>query len=626
MATAKISARQRHEEIRFEDMVVDQLEHTISTPDLWKTRVRVVARTADGNVDISTLCDGVNWQDQSSDDLANINTQAAMTGTITLKKPALRQYNKLLPPALSARVVNGVDRAGALGVVIIAQIGYGARYMNLWAMRVVPGYDANTAESITLADGTWTLNLADDLFTMAQTVADFKYTAGKKTRKQGWRCDQIALDVCTRYRVPVRTLAKGTAYFSLAHNQTHLTSPIHVISVAYQQETRRTGRTFIVRWGAPDKKHPFGALEVVPMRRNRNLAKLRQQLLDATLSRIQRPGYATKIDAHVTLAGKKCKTRKLTYTARSDAGLRRYGWVRKTINFGRVTSEMELQVLAKRSLAQRLAPLRTAELNHPGIATIRRGDAIHIDLPEEGYSEVTLNALQTPKNRSPKWLISALKAAEQNDPTMFGLPGSVPGANAATPAADANVPALLPVANQGIAFVTSAAHSVSAGSYTMDLQTSFIDVLDPREVRAQVDKTIRDWKNSKRPGKNTKGGPRWRVTASAEVMGGTGSCGHAIQADGYSELSTNPSLPVNQLDFAALGNIGCGTQLKITNPANGQSVTTGKQDVGAGSAFLPVMGLYPGTQSKLGLSGGQFTVIIERADGGLLKPVRGTPA
>ena len=57
--------------------------------------------------------------------------------------------------------------------------------MNMWAMRVVPGYDADTAESVTLADGTWSLTLADDLFTMAQTVADFKYVAGKKTRKSG---------------------------------------------------------------------------------------------------------------------------------------------------------------------------------------------------------------------------------------------------------------------------------------------------------------------------------------------------------------------------------------------------------------------------------------------------------
>ena len=230
------------------------------------------------------------------------------------------------------------------------------------------------------------------------------------------------------------------------------------------------------------------------MRRNRNLSKLREQLLDATLSRSQSNGFATIIEAHGTLSRKHGKTRKLTYTATSNDGLKRFGWVRKTINFGKVSSELELRILAKRALAQRLTPIRTAELNHPGIATIRRGDAIHIDLPEEGYGDVTLNALQTPKGKTPKWLISSLTAAEKSDPSLFDLTAPPPGSKP-----DANLPALRPVANQGIAFVTSAAHSVSAGSYTMDLQTSFLDVLDPREVRAQVDKTVRAWKASHKP-------------------------------------------------------------------------------------------------------------------------------
>jgi hypothetical protein len=500
--STKISAAERHKEIRFENMVVDQLEHTVSVVDVWKTRVRVIARTVDGNLDISKLCDNLTWQDQSSDDLKNINTQAAMTGSITLHKPALRQYNKLLLPAFSARVVNGTDRWGAMGVVIICQVGYGKHFTSMWAMRVTPGFDSGTAETVTLSDGSWVLTLTDDLWTLAQTVADFKYTSGKKTRKNGWRCDEIAADVCKRYRVPVRALAQGSAYFSMPPSL--LTSPVHVITAAYQEETKRTGRTFIIRWGAPDKKHPFGALEVVPMRRNRNLTKLRRLLLDATLTRSQSPGFATVVLGRGTVKeGKKHKT--ITVTATSDPGVRRFGFIRKTVNFGQVSSQLELQILAKRSLAQRLSPIRTAELNHPGIATIRRGDAIHIDLPEEGYADVPLSSLETPRTphtkskNTTKVLLSALAAAEKNDPTMFGLPDPAAVAqsqSSQTPAADANAPAFMPIANQGIAFVTSAAHSVSAGSYTVDLQTSFIDVLDPRELRAQVDKTIRDWKTA----------------------------------------------------------------------------------------------------------------------------------
>jgi hypothetical protein len=106
-------------------------------------------------------------------------------------------------------------------------------------------------------------------------------------------------------------------------------------------------------------------------------------------------------------------------------------------------------------------------------------------------------------------------------------------------------------------------------------------------------------------------------------MGGIGSCGHAIVADGYSELSTDPNGP---LDFHALGNLPCGYELAIHNPANGRTVYAKKQDVGAGSSFLPVMGLYPGTREKLGLSGGEFHVVISAADDTRLRPVRGTRA
>lgn len=508
--STKISAAVRHQEVRYENMVVNQLEQTVTAPDVWKTRVRVVARTVDGNIDISKLCDNVSWQDESSGDLRNINTQAAMSGSITLHKPALRQYAKLLPPVFSARVVDGVDRWGALGVVVICQVGYGKHFTNLWAMRVTPGYNTGTAETVTLSDGSWTLNLTDDLWTLAQTVADFKYTAGKKSRKHGWRCDEIAQDVCKRYRVPVRVLSQGTAYFSLSPSATKLTSPVHVLTAAYQEETKRTGRTFIIRWGAPDKKFPFGALEVVPMRRNRNLTKFRKLLLDATLTRNQSLGFATIIEARATQKGKGGKAHKLTATVRSDDGIHRFGFIRKTVNFGEVSSQLELSILAKRALAHRLTPIRTAELNHPGIATIRRGDAIHIDLPEEGYTDATLLSLEAPKTKGKsKLLVAALKDAEQDDPTMFGLPPDTTDTGKKGKSKQpTNQPTVLPVANQGIAFVTSAAHSVAAGSYTIDLQTSFIDVLDPREVRAEVDKAVRDWKTKKPSTPSKKAGQR----------------------------------------------------------------------------------------------------------------------
>jgi hypothetical protein len=479
------------------------LEDDLRAPDFWKTRLRLFVRWEGHTIDISRLCDSITWQDQSSDDLRNINTQAAMTGSITLHKPPLREYDKLAPlvfpgESFSARVSKDATylKPGAMGSQIICQVGYGSTYMNLWVMRVVPGYDQNVAEQVTLSDGSWTLTLADELWTIAQNVADYKYTKGKKIRPHGWRCDEIAHDLCKRYRIPVRTLAQGTAYFGLTHAQTTLTSPIHVITEAYYAETRRTGRTFIIRWGAPNKQFPVGALEVVPMRRNRLLYALREQLLEATLGRSQGTDFATVIEARgqIVTGTKKKKTKKVSYTALNERALRRNGWVRKTINFGKVESEAELQVLAKRMLAVRLTPVRSAELTNPGIATIRRGDAVRINLPEEGYTNVKLLPYEQVKNQVNS---AALRAAEKNDPSLFSLADASVGAtpaDASNAKLDANIPGRLPVADQGIVYVTSAVHSASAGTYTMDLQMGFIDVLDPAEMRAQVDQAVRKYK------------------------------------------------------------------------------------------------------------------------------------
>ena len=148
---------------------------------------------------------------------------------------------------------------GAMGSQIICQVGYGDTYTNLWVMRVVPGYNEDTAESTTLSDGSWVLTLADDLWSLAQTVADFKYTKGKKIRRTDGGVTRSPTTSCKRYRIPVRALAQGTSYFELSHAQTTLTSPIHVITEAYHAETQ-THR--------PDVHHPLGRTQQpVPDRR-----------------------------------------------------------------------------------------------------------------------------------------------------------------------------------------------------------------------------------------------------------------------------------------------------------------------------------------------------------------------
>ena len=100
------------------------------------------------------------------------------------------------------------------------------------------------------------------------------------------------------------------------------------------------------------------------------------------------------------------------------------------------------------------------------------------------------------------------------------------------------------------------------------------------------------------------------VRASQESLGGDGYKGNPIQAYGYSELSIPPSVANAG---SALGHLPYLTHMRIK--AGAKEVVAAKQDIGAGSSFNPAMGLYPGTSAQLGLSGGAYTVQIQRADG-----------
>jgi hypothetical protein len=124
-------------------------------------------------------------------------------------------------------------------------------------------------------------------------------------------------------------------------------------------------------------------------------------------------------------------------------------------------------------------------------------------------------------------------------------------------------------------------------------------------------------------------GQIWEVKASAEL---------ASSGNGWTELSSNgngaaaagltqsPSCTGNSVsgcDFATLGRAyPHGTQLIITNTANGKSGTFPLTDVGNGSSFGPAIGLTPTVQSALGWDGSS-TVRIQLASGGSLSVVPG---
>lgn len=307
-------------------------------------------------------------------------------------------------------------------------------------------------------------------------------------------------------------------------------------------------------------------VEVVTITQNPSIYVLGQQIQTALLAQKGGAKSPTTVLTGIAHIGKGKKAQKITYTLFDRKVVDVLGHVPATKQYGVVTSHSELRDLVTRDLAQQLRLPDTVTIDTPGIPFILRGDGAQVALPAEGYS----------------------------------------GKNS-------------------FVFCQSADHTVQDGQYTTEFVFGYTDpVVAELNAEAKAAAARANKSATRNQPTNSSSGDKWLVIASAEddPAGIQAAC-RVLQTTGYSELSTVPEGAGS--DFAALGKIPCLTSMIITNPANGKSTTAQKQDVGAGSSFLPVMGLYPGTRAELGLDdSGEYHVVIQRADGGALTPVRGT--
>lgn len=256
----------------------------------------------------------------------------------------------------------------------------GGQYHIVWEMRV-------TDSGVTASSGIHEYQLADELAWLQKSRDDWQFRKSKKQgdnrtkRPQGWLAHQIAQEVCRRYGVQIGKLAKGT------HRITNLTernaSPLDIIMKAYKAERQHTGRRFVVRMRQ-------GKLEVVTLRRSGALLLLGETLIDATIQRSLRKGFATAAHVRATLKDqKKEKHKKLEADVVAKRASKRYGYVHTTIRLDDpVHSKAEARKLAKEKLAKSMRPTREVTLEHPGITTLHRGDALKLRLPELGLQEI----------------------------------------------------------------------------------------------------------------------------------------------------------------------------------------------------------------------------------------------
>lgn len=402
--------------------------------------------------------------------------------------------------------------------------------------------------------------LRDDMALLDGTRLDWFFRKTKH-RKRGFTADEITIEVCKRLGARVGTMPHATVRQTLHRRGA---SGLAVLKAAWSAEKAKTGVGYVIRLRN-------GAVEIVPIRRNPMLYVLEREIQTALITQKQGSKIpATALEGHGHIGqGKDAK--KISFTAYDRDVVHALGYVHRVKQYGRVDSHADLRDQVKRDYAAGIRVNDTISVQHQGIPFIVRGDGVQVKLPAEGYS-----------------------------------------------------------GKQSFVYCTRANHVVQAGVYTTNWDFTLVDPFVAELEAEQKAAAARAAKHGSRSRDLTGSSSRWLVVASAEddPPGTSASCG-PLPSDrrGYSVLTASglSSDAGTAGQALSVGSVWpCGVDMKITNPSSGKSVTAPHVDNGAGSSFRPVVGIYPQTRADLGLSGGQFNVIIERVDGQAFTPARGS--
>lgn len=392
-------------------LATQEFRFTVLRPDVKR----------DPKMNIDGLVETVEWRDEGTFD--NINSIPVLRGTVQLRKPH--------PSDPSLRDLEIHD-----GHVIKCQVNWGGRWKEVWQMRI-------QKTTVAMADGAWTLELADDLQLLSRSMYDYKFAAGESKRKRGYRYWEIVRLVCKDAGIPLdKKMPKGKRWIK-DFNQQDI-SPLEAIRQAVEQEQEWTGRPHLIYWRD-------GELHVKRMRRNPLLYTFADQIRGGDISTSRKAEVYTQVTAKGSGkvskkkddGSKKEVTKDYEITVTDKAAVREFGLIHQTVNVGSdLESRTEVKHLAMQKIKESVKPLKVIEgFSHYGIAFVRRGDAVRINFPSE-------------KIRG----------------------------------------------EAGYLWVTSISHSLSGGDYTMsmDLTTTLHDPLDPNALREAHEKAIRARKSEEK--------------------------------------------------------------------------------------------------------------------------------
>lgn len=223
--------------------------------------------------------------------------------------------------------------------------------------------------------GTVDVELTDDLDVLKRNRRDWTFRRTKR-RKRGWFAHEIARVVARKEGVRLGRIAKGTKRLRKLVKKD--TAGLDILRAAYAHEREETGRRFVIRMAG-------GKLEIVPFQRNPILYIFGAQMQSAMIEKIGKARPVTVLEGKGRV-GKGDEAKKVKHTEVRRDLIRRFGYLHKEQDFGRVSSKAELRRKVKREMAKQVRLKPTIEFEYAGVPFIRRGDGIHVKVKGEGFA------------------------------------------------------------------------------------------------------------------------------------------------------------------------------------------------------------------------------------------------
>jgi len=242
---------------------------------------------------------------------------------------------------------------------------WGGEDYELWQMRVqIPSIEDGTVLPI---------ELRDDMDLVRRTKKDRLARKNKRhprgvlphdALREAARRDGVQLGAIAETKTRIRHLSKKACNL------------LDWAKALYKRETDKTGRAFVFRMRD-------GRFEVVPYGRNRIAYRFGSQIQTYSMQRVGAQKPVTVVTGRGRV-GKGRRARKLTYTATSSV-VQRLGYSHDEHDFGVVDDLADLRSQTRRYLARKLRLRKAITITVPLVPFVRRGDAVIVDLPEEGF-------------------------------------------------------------------------------------------------------------------------------------------------------------------------------------------------------------------------------------------------